>query len=124
MTGVRTMKMIRSTRTTSTNGVTLISDRIEPLPPTCMGLGSLSRGFLRLRDQADVVEADLAAGLEDVEHVPVFHETIALDRDLAIGRPFVNLLERRLHLVLANDVRTEIDRAVRLDRDLELLLGV
>src|SRR5215470_3576847 len=67
-TGVMTMKMMSRTRTTSTSGVTLMSERSEPPPPTCIALSSLSRSFLRLRDQPDVVEADLAAGPQHVEH--------------------------------------------------------
>src|SRR5436309_602901 len=42
--GVTTMKMMRSTRQTSTSGVTLMSDFTSPAPPlpTCMGSHSLS----------------------------------------------------------------------------------
>src|SRR6476469_3373154 len=99
-----TMKMIRRTNTTSTSGVTLMSERIEPPPPTCMVLGSLSRCFLRLRDQADVVEADLATGFEHVEHVAVLHLLVAFDRDLAVRRALVNRFELGLHLLFAHDV--------------------
>src|SRR5687768_13016554 len=118
-----TMKMIRRTSTTSTNGVTLMSEFIEPLPPTCMGL-DLSGPSLGLRDQTYVVEADLAAGLEDVEHVAVLDQLVAFYGDLAVRRTLMNLFERRLHLILADHVRAEVDRAVRLERDLQLLLGI
>src|ERR1041385_7758471 len=123
-TGVMTMKMMSRTSTTSTSGVTLMSDRIEPPPPTCIDLDSWLRCSLRLRDQTDVVEADLAAGLEDVEHRAVFHQLVALDRDLAVGGALMDGFQLRLHLLLADDGRTEIDAAVRLDRDLQLLVGV
>src|SRR5687768_13011360 len=102
-TGVMTMKMMRSTRTTSTNGVTLMSDLIEPLPPTCMGL-DLSARLLRLGDQSDVVEAHLATGLEHVEHIAVLDLTVALDRNLTIRRPLLNLLQRGFHLILPDHV--------------------
>src|SRR6267142_1506764 len=96
-TGVITMKMIRSTSTTSTSGVTLMSERSEPPPPTCM-LGSLCPGFLGLGDEPHVVEADFAAGLEYVEDGAVLRLFVALDRDLAVRRVLVNLLELGLHL--------------------------
>src|SRR2546422_9996302 len=42
--GVTTMKMIKSTRQTSTRGVTLMSDLTSPAPwlPACMGSDSLA----------------------------------------------------------------------------------
>src|SRR5258708_25632081 len=120
--GVMTMKMMSRTRTTSTNGVTLMSYLIVPEPPTCMCL-PLSR-FLRLGDEAHVVEADLAARLQHVEDVARLDELVALDGDLAVRRPLMDLIELRRHLVLPHDVRSEIDGTVGLDRDLELFLRV
>src|SRR5512132_3857685 len=119
-----TMKMISSTNTTSTSGVTLMSERMEPPPPTCMSLSSLSGVLLRLSDQTDVVEADLAARFQDVENVAVLHELVAFDRDLAVGRALMNVLELRLHLILPHDVGAEVDRSVGFDGDLQLLVRV
>src|SRR4028119_199872 len=115
-----TMKMMRSTSTTSTNGVTLMSDLMEPLPPTCMTL-CLS-GLLGLGDQTDVVEADLAAGFEHVENVSVHHLAIAFDGHFPVRCACVNLFQRRLHLIFPHDLRPEIHGAVGLEGDLELLL--
>src|ERR1041384_4768405 len=103
-----TMKMMRSTSTTSTNGVTLMSDLMLPLPPTCMTL-LVSGGLLGLRNQTNVVEANLAAGLEHVEHVAVHDQAVALDGHFAVGGLLVDVLERRFDLILADDVRPEVD---------------
>src|SRR5690349_6744396 len=116
------MKMMRRTSTTSTRGVTLMSDFTLPLPPTCMEL-CLS-GFLGLGDQADVVETDLATSLEDVDDVAVLDLAIAFDGDLAVRRALMDLFERRLHLVFADHVRADVDGAVVLDRNLQLLLRI
>src|SRR5262245_39198020 len=62
-----TMKMMSSTRTTSTSGVTLISDcspALEPFPLNPMASASLPLVARPLRDQRDPVEA----GLLDREH--------------------------------------------------------
>src|SRR5438105_222818 len=117
------MKMMRSTSTTSTRGVTLMSDFTVPLPPTCMGLW-FSRRFSGLRHQAYVVEAHIAERLQDVYDLAVLDELVALDGDLAIRRTALKVLQRLLHFFLANDVRSYVDRTVGLDGDQELLLRV
>ena len=42
------------------------------------------RSFGRLSDQADVLEAELAAGFQNVQYLAIVDRTITLDGDLAV----------------------------------------
>src|SRR6266704_4017208 len=88
MMGTTTMKMIKSTSTTSTSGVMLISEcRWEPSLWTCMISVSLRLGALVLCDQPHPMEA----GVLDREHgLPDHAEAqpgVAPDHDLDVRLP-------------------------------------
>src|SRR5262245_58996607 len=85
--GTTTMKMISSTSTTSTSGVTLISDcRPAPGAPPCSCMTSVP---LRLRagalgDPSHVLEAGLLDGDHGLPHVSEVQPGVPLDHDLGV----------------------------------------
>src|SRR5262249_7909237 len=107
------MKMMRRTRTTSTRGVTLISERgleakavidmfsslrsREHVPDarrvTRVAVGALP--IVRPGDQACVVESHVAHGEERAFHVAIAERRVGLHRDDGGGRPGIRLTKPR-----------------------------
>src|SRR6185436_4541534 len=128
--GITTMKMMSSTSTTSTSGVTLISLLRALPPPTFMPMGRLpvlpraalgGRHALLVGLQADAREARLVDHPHHLAHFRVLEPAVGLDDDVLVGRALVDVLERRQQLVGRDPLVAEEDAAVLLDGDAELL---
>src|SRR5512142_3106937 len=95
------MKMIRSTSTTSTSGVMLMSLLYSPVPPAVMAIPIDSPGarllggslLFLVGDQADVLEPRLLGHLHDVLDLAVLEPLVGLDDQLGLRGALVELVQ-------------------------------
>src|SRR6185369_6508596 len=109
------MKMMSRTRTTSTSGVTLMSELRPPPPPvaipmmesfSCFAPALLRADALRLLlgDQADRLESRALDRHHGLLHVPVGEPRVGLDDDGAVLVPLVGLFDLRVEIRLGHPV--------------------
>src|ERR1017187_2953009 len=106
------MKMMRRTRTTSTSGVTLISD-LGPSPPPISMLDSLLVRFL-LGDEADALEPAVLDHPHDVLDVTEVQGSVGLDEDVLVRRALADLLHLRFEVLRGEPLRVDEDGLVGL----------
>src|SRR6185295_18336733 len=116
------MKMISSTRITSTIGVMLMSLLSPPDVPTFIPMavtpcGRRSSGAARLvpySDDADAAETGLVDHSHQAAHLLVLEPTVGLDDHFLVRRGVVGVLELRFEMVVGNPVLSHEDAAIGL----------
>src|SRR4051794_19730297 len=98
------MKMISSTRTTSTSGVTFIWGAMRPAVPAPTFMAMALLRFLLVDSERNAREADLAGELEYLAGAAVGDAVVGLQYELRLGSLLVLRLEARFQLVLGDDV--------------------
>src|SRR5512140_173542 len=121
------MKMMRSTRTTSTSGVTLISD-LGPSPPPMSMLMILTPRPLLLGlffgDETHVLESGVLDHPHDVLDVTEVQALVGLDEHVLVGGALAQLLHLRGEFLVREPLRVDEDGLVGLHGDEKLLGGL